>query len=241
VPATSEFQLFGPAHLITVGLILGGGLLFSLWARRRSPRSRQRLANLMALALVVYRTGWTLEHWLRLGEPLAGLLPLHLCGLMFYLCAWMLWRRSYRVFEITWFWALGGTLLALVTPDLKAPFPSYLLLEYFVSHGVLVAALLYATLVFGFRPNHGSVWRAWWACLGYAAILFPLNFLLDANYMFLRAKPEVPTLLDALGPWPWYILTGAAVGLVAFYFWYLPFALAERYSAGASAAADSAG
>ncbi len=49
--------------------------------------------------------------------------------------------------------------------------------------------------------------------------------------MFLRQKPTGATLLDALGPWPWYIASGAAVGLFAFFLWYLPFALTDRYSA----------
>ena len=36
------------------------------------------------------------------------------------------------------------------------------------------------------------------------------------NYMFLRRKPVHGSLLDVMGPWPWYILAAAALGLVIF-------------------------
>ena len=36
------------------------------------------------------------------------------------------------------------------------------------------------------------------------------------NYMFLRRKPVGGSLLDVMGPWPWYIPAAAALGLVLF-------------------------
>jgi uncharacterized membrane protein YwaF len=34
--------------------------------------------------------------------------------------------------------------------------------------------------------------------------------------MFLREKPEAASLLDLMGPWPWYILSGALLALALF-------------------------
>jgi len=46
--------------------------------------------------------------------------------------------------------------------------------------------------------------------------------------MFLRAKPDTPTLLDDLGPWPWYILSATALGLALFAILDAPFRLRQR-------------
>jgi uncharacterized membrane protein YwaF len=34
-----------------------------------------------------------------------------------------------------------------------------------------------------------------------------INKLVDGNYMFLSHKPDSASLLDVLGPYPWYILS----------------------------------
>jgi len=44
-----------------------------------------------------------------------------------------------------------------------------------------------------------------------------------ADYMFLRSKPSSPTLLDALGPWPVYLLSAAVLGLALFAILNAPF------------------
>jgi uncharacterized membrane protein YwaF len=40
----------------------------------------------------------------------------------------------------------------------------------------------------------------------YVLALIPINYLLDANYFYLMAKPINPSVLDYFGPWPIYIL-----------------------------------
>jgi len=49
----------------------------------------------------------------------------------------------------------------------------------------------------------------------------------ESNYMFIAHKPDTPSLLDVLGPWPWYILSAEAVGLAVGLLLYLPFALRD--------------
>jgi hypothetical integral membrane protein (TIGR02206 family) len=53
----------------------------------------------------------------------------------------------------------------------------------------------------------------------------PVNRLTGGNYLFLSRKPEGGSLLDLLGPWPWYILSLEAVALLLFTILYLPFVI----------------
>jgi uncharacterized membrane protein YwaF len=41
-----------------------------------------------------------------------------------------------------------------------------------------------------------------------------LNPLLDSNYGYFNGKPSDGTVLDYLGPWPWYVLAEVVIVLV---------------------------
>jgi len=80
----------------------------------------------------------------------------------------------------------------------------------------------------GFRPAWGSFRRAVIGMLLYTLVIFPLNFLLGSNYMFLAYKPaEFTSLLDILPPWPVYIPYMEMLGILVFLLLYLPFAIQD--------------
>jgi hypothetical integral membrane protein (TIGR02206 family) len=62
----------------------------------------------------------------------------------------------------------------------------------------------------------------------YALLIAPLNYLLDANYLFLRAKPEGASILDFFGPWPYYLIGLIGVAIATCLIAYLPFAIQRR-------------
>ena len=104
----------------------------------------------------------------------------------------------------------------MITPDLHQTVPSVFFFTYFTTHsGAVVAAVL---LVFGLgepiRP--GAVRRAFGATLLMAAVAGAADVITGGNYMYLRAKPSDPSLLDYMGPWPVYIASAAALALVLF-------------------------
>jgi hypothetical integral membrane protein (TIGR02206 family) len=86
---------------------------------------------------------------------------------------------------------------------------------------VLAAVFLVFGLGLTARPH--AVRRVFLATAGWAALAAVGNALTGGNYMFLRERPETPSLLDYLGPWPWYILSAALLALALFALLDLPF------------------
>ena len=100
-----------------------------------------------------------------------------------------------------------------------------------VSHGSIVTSALYFTFVEGYRPTWNSVKRVIIGTQLYAIVIFFLNFLLGSNYMFLARKPDVPSLIDALGPWPLYIIPLELIAFTTVLLLYIPWAIRDRQQA----------
>lgn len=186
--------------------------------------------TLLAIVLIADEVSWWVYLVLGGGEPgqRAQPLPLQLCDVAILVAAAALWTRWPPLVEVTYFWALAGTMQALLTPDLPQHFPTYPYFQYYVAHGGTVAAAL--ILVAGLRiaPRPWAVARVFAITVVYAAIVFAVDVVTGADYMFLRAKPDSPSLLDGLGPWPWYILSATALGIVLFAVLDAPFRLLQR-------------
>ena len=223
------FVLFGPAHLVTILFVVLTSIFLPL-VMRRHARAAILLARGMAAFLAAGEIFKLLYRTLALGQPLAYILPLHLCGVAVWLAVVVLWWRSFAVYEVLYFWGLAGTLQAILTPDLAVGFPHPHYLMFFLSHGLIIVAVLYATLVFDFRPTWRSLVKALVALNLLALVVAPVNLALDTNYLFLRAKPAGASLMDYLGPWPWYIAVLEGLGVVVFVLCYLPFAILDRRS-----------
>ena len=228
---TYPLILFGTAHLSSVLVIAAVGIGLPLIARRTLSSAEQYRVGLLIATLLVGQEGfhmWLLaNHYDRL---LSSLLPLHLCGLSVLLTAWVLAARSYPAYEIVYFWAWGGTLQALLTPDLDRGFPDPAFIAFFIGHGLVIVGVLYATLVYRFRPTFISIFKSLAALLIAVAVIAPINLWLGTNYLFLSSKPEQASLMDFLGPWPWYILSLAGLALVSSLVYYLPFLIGDLVS-----------
>lgn len=227
---TPAFQAFGTAHLGALAVILGISLALPVsMDRLGSPAAARRFGAGLGCLILAAKAG-ELAWYVSQGIPWAWLLPFHLCDLAAFAAAGALVLRNPRLQEPAYYWGMAGTLQALLTPDLRSGFPSPDFWLFFVPHGLVIAAVAYAAGALGLRPGPGSVRRTFLltalACLPAGLA----NWLLGTNYMYLRAKPEAATLLDFMGPWPWYILVLVPIAWVFLALWYLPFRWAARGS-----------
>ncbi|WP_441294634.1 TMEM164 family acyltransferase [Guptibacillus hwajinpoensis] len=79
-------------------------------------------------------------------------------------------------------------------------------------------------------PSYRSIWTAFTVLNLYVAVLFAINLSIGSNYMFLMNKPHSHTILDYLGPWPFYLLSLEGITIVVFHLLYLPFYILKSYS-----------
>jgi len=229
----TPFVLFGPAHLITLLVIA----LFNVSMVINLKRTRIGWLNKhfrYALAFLLIIQEVSLNIWyLRTAQwDLGASLPLHLCGMALILSAIMLVTNDYRIFEVTYFWGLAGATQALLTPDIADyGFPHYRFIQFFISHGAIVTANIYMTFVAGFRPTWKSWRKALIITLSYAAVIAVFNWLVGGNYLFICHKPPTASLLDLMGPWPFYLFPLFFVALAIFTLFYLPYAIQDRLTA----------
>lgn len=223
-PGPRRFELFGADHLVVLGLTLAVGFALVALARRYGEgRVGLALRAGVALALLAGVAFYVVAE-LRQGEVhLLALLPLHLCDAAIFVAVFALVTRRPLACELVYFWAFSGSTLAMLTPEVWYAFPDWRFVVFFSMHALTVVAA--AVLVFGLgcRPRPGAAWRAFGLTALYAGFVAAVDVAFDANFLYLRAKPATPTLLDHFGPWPWYLVVAGIVGLALFHLLALPF------------------
>jgi hypothetical integral membrane protein (TIGR02206 family) len=220
--AAPTFPLFGPVHLTLLAAVPAVGLGLAALVRARPGLERPvrlGLAAILAVNQLAYLGYAAARGWI---APPAGL-PLELCDVAVWLAVAALAGAPPAAGELLYFVGLAGTVQALLTPDLGVAFPSYPAAKFFLGHGGTVSAVLFLLATRRLRPRPGAWWRALLVLNAYAAAVFVLDRLAGTNYLYLAHKPPVPTLLDRMGPWPWYILAADALAAVLFWLLQLPF------------------
>ncbi len=221
------FQLFSPAHLaILLAVPLAAAALAA--AARRWPGAARGVRVALAAALAANELAWYGYLLARGGvDPPHGL-PLDLCDVAVWLTVYVLVAPRPWALDLAYYAGLAGSGMAVLTPDVGAALASYPGAKFFLGHGGVVAAILFLVWAGALRPRPGSWWRAFLQVNAWAALVGIVNAVYGTNYMYLREKPASGSLLDLLGPWPWYVLAGEAVALALLALLYLPFRCRRR-------------
>ncbi len=225
----APFVLFDSAHLTALGIVLLVNVSLVFLRKSSSSKLKDWIRHGLAILLIVNeiaRQVWLIyyEQW-----GIQWNLPLHLCTIFVWLSAYMLITKNYAIFEFGYFLGIGGALQPLLTPDAGIyGFPHFYPVQLFISHGGIIAAAVFMAVVEGYRPYWSSIKKVFiWGNI-YLIFVTIINLLIDSNYLYTLHKPHVVTLLDFLGPWPWYLVNAEIIALIIFLLLYAPYAVRDR-------------
>lgn len=226
------FQPYGVAHLTVIFVTIVTPFLLAAIVRRTKSKTLERLvvialalvlvANYVAYLLFIRRLGVVEWH---------EILPLQLCdwGMIVVIVAMLSGKQ--RWFEVAYFWGLGGTLQAVLTPNLPYGFPDFRFISFFTSHAGIIIGVIFLMLVHKYRPRPMSIVRVFAWTEVYFVITLIVDALTGVNYGFLLHKPEAFSVLSFLSDWrPLYLLQMHGVALLFFIVLYLPFAIVDLVS-----------
>ena len=222
----NPFHPFTTEHFgaLAVGAVVA--VAFLLAGKKGGDTGKRAAAVLAFINACVYPL--SLAAWLSLEGEKAwdNLLPFHLCDVAAVVAAIALVTKRPLFCALTYFWGLAATIQGLITPALTVGFPAPPFMMFFVHHFAVVIAALYLPIVDGWRPK-SPFWRSplevmGWSVL-YLCFAMTVNKLLGSNFAFASRPPDNPSLIDHLGPWPWYLVSMLGLAVVFYLLLVLPF------------------
>ncbi len=226
----APFHAFSPSHQIVL-VICAVLLILLALARRKHAGLALILERTLGTGLLLSWPFAAFSHWRMDTLELTHALPMHFCDVAGLAGVMALWTRHRLACEIVYFFGLAGTLQGLITPNLMVDFPDPRFFIFFLLHGGVVVTALHVVTSMSCPPRAGAIRRMFGVTMAYALGAAIVNKVLGTNYGFLCHKPEQASLMDSLGPWPWYV--GSMVLLCVVFYSVLdaPFVISRRWRA----------
>ena len=161
------------------------------------------LTYIISNTIAIYNGWWNLQ----------DNLPLHLCRISFFISMVVLLTRKQWMYEWVLFLAIPSGIHSMLTPEMTKGISTWFYFDYYFVHAGLILVPLYLTIVMGMKSRADAWWKTILRLQIPVAIILPLNFLLESNYIYLRRKPLVDNPF-LIGEWPIYIVLLELIMLV---------------------------
>ncbi|NJM05793.1 TIGR02206 family membrane protein [Candidatus Gracilibacteria bacterium] len=200
----APLTLFGVSHVSALLAAVAVCLLVAIWARtNRHERRRERVRYALVAFCLLNQVLWDVWQISNGIWSLAYSLPLHICMLSVPLSALMLWMRSYRLFEVLYFWGFAGATQAMLTPDIGLyNFPHFAYWIFFTSHTAIWLGVIFMISAYRYRPTWGSILRVIIITNIAMLVASSVNYLTGGNYMYLARHLPRPRGSTCSAPGP---------------------------------------
>lgn len=213
-----DFSAFSALHFATLATIAAITLLAIVVRRQRpawplTPGPLERAFGFGYLGLFVGGFVWL---WLGPLHDPPTTYPLQLCHWCAAAAALVLLNGNVLLRAMLYFCGLGLCTQALLTPSLvegPAQFPFWF---FWSTHAMIVGVAVYDIAARRYRPTLRDFGRACAVAAFYVAVVLPIDLVTGWNYGFVGpGRPDVPSIIDLLGPWPQRLGTIVAIAAAA--------------------------
>ncbi|KAA0212899.1 MAG: TIGR02206 family membrane protein [Leptolyngbya sp. PLA3] len=207
-PWAFEFRLFGPLHVVTVAALLGAMAAAIMLGRRWHGTRRERLLRHAWIgATLLWQTIAVIWYLWPTNFDLFESLPLHMCDLAAWIAPFALLTQKRLLRALLFFWGIGLSTQAFFTPVVDGGINTFAFWLFWVGHTQIVGSAVYDLGVLGYRPSWRDYFGVTLVNLACLALILPFDLWTGTNYWYVgNMRPEHPTLVDRLGPWPWRVV-----------------------------------
>jgi len=230
---TPKFQPYGLPHLtvILLTIVLPFVLAAVVW-RTKSARVERGVITVLSTVLILNYVAYLIFIRSHGAVNWRQVLPLQMCDWGMAVVIVAMWTGSQRWFEVAYFWGIGGTLQAVLTPNLRFGFPDWRFISFFTSHCGIIIGVVFLMLTRRYRPYPMSMVRAFLWSEFYFMVTLIADELTGFNYGFLLHKPEAFSILSFLSDSrPIYLLQMHGLAVLFFLGLYAPFAIYDLIKA----------
>ncbi len=180
-------------------------ILLLLVLKNTSAVVRNKFSKILSISFIIVFLVTTATAIISGSWNIQDNLPLHLCRISFIISIIVLWTKKQWMYEWTLYLAIPSGLHSMLTPELTMGLSNWYLFDYYFVHAGLIFVPLYLTYIMGFRTRIDA-WKKTFLRVQIAVVLvLPFNFIINSNYMYLKARPIVDNPF-LIGEWPIYII-----------------------------------
>ena len=225
-----EFHAYGIPHFTVILLtIVLPFVLAAIVRQTKSARLERVIVVALSTILILnYATYLVFVRYRGGAVTWQQLLPLQLCDWGMVVVIIAMWSGRQRWFEVAYFWGIGGTVQAVLTPNLHFGFPDFRFFSFFISHCGIIVGVVFLMLTRHYRPQPMSIVRVFLWSEFYFVVTMIADELTGYNYGFLLHKPEAFSILNFLSDSrPLYLVQMHGLALLFFLVLYAPFAMVD--------------
>jgi hypothetical integral membrane protein (TIGR02206 family) len=223
-----RFEAYGVSHLLMLAIFaVGAYVVVRIGRSQRGSDAAVTFSRWFAIAIPAFTVPMQVLQFLPGDWNRTTSLPLHLCDLAWPAAVVALWTHHWRAVALIYYWGITLTTQAMITPAVAENWPHPRFLAYWGMHFLIVWSACYLTLGLRLAPTWRS-YRFAVACTAvWAVVVYAFNIVADTNYGYLNSKPSTASILDVLGPWPWYLVVEVAIIVTVWALMTVPWTRAE--------------
>jgi uncharacterized membrane protein YwaF len=144
------------------------------------------------------------------------------CFLSLAMGVWVMFTMSKTVFDIGYFWAIGGV-VSVLFPDIPFGPDRFRFYQFLFSHMFFFLMFMYMLFVHRYRPDFRSFVKSLVILFVFSFVfVLPLDWLTDANFLFFVSPDGTPFEIVWGHGYLLYYVGIFVFGLAVLIVWYVP-------------------